>query len=404
MHDPLEGIAVVVVLGIACQVLGPRLRLPPILLLLVVGFLAGALHLVDADELLGELLFPVVSLAVGVILFEGGLTLEIAELRGGLRRTVRRLLSIGVVVTFACVAAAAYLLLDLPGSLAVLLGAILVVSGPTVVTPLLRFLGDVGRVGTVLKFEGILVDPIGAILAVLIFQAILAEAGNEDPVNVVGGFALTVGVGAAVGGLGAVALGGLLRLGQGTPQLDAPVTLALVLGALAAADALREESGLVAVTLMGVALANQRVVDLERIEQFKQTLGIVLISAIFILLSARLTWGQLTSVGWQGLVFVAVLILLVRPVAVALSTIGSELRWQERALLAWMGPRGIVAASVASVFALELQDAGVAEADRLVPVTFVVILGTVLVASLTVVPVAGLLGLRQTSQVAGSKR
>lgn len=397
MHDPLAQIALVLVLGMSCQVIGPRLRLPPILLLLVVGFLAGVLGLVNTDELLGELLFPAVSLAVGVILFEGGLTLELSELRGGLRTTLRRLLSIGVAVTFACAALTAYLLLDLPGSLAVLLGAVLVVSGPTVVSPLLAFVGDVGRVGTILKFEGILVDPIGAIIAVLIFQGILAEASNDSSASVVGGFLLTVGVGGAVGVVGAVALGAVLRMGRATPQLDAPVTLALVLAALAVADALRDESGLVAVTLMGIALANQKVVELARIEEFKKTLGIVLISVLFILLSARLTWHDLTSVGWSGLVFVALLILVVRPLAAALSTVRSGLTWQERVFLGWLGPRGIVAASVASVFALELDHAGVADAERLVPITFLVILGTVLVASLTVVPVAGLLGLKPTT-------
>lgn len=394
MHDPLSQIATILVLGMGCQVLGPRLRLPPILLLLVVGFLAGLVGIVETDELLGELLFPAVSLAVGVILFEGGLTLELSELRGGLRSSLRRLLSIGVVVTLACVSAAAYLLLDLPGPLALLLGAVLVVSGPTVVSPLLDFVGDVGRVGTVLKFEGILVDPIGAIIAVLIFQGILAEAGNDDSAGVVGGFLVTVVVGAAVGLIGAAVLGAVLRIGRATPQLDAPVTLALVLAALAAAEALREESGLVAVTLMGIALANQKVVELARIEEFKKTLGIVLISVLFILLSARLTWDDLTSVGWQGLAFVALLVLLVRPLAVALSTLGSDLTWQERLFLGWLGPRGIVAASVASVFALELGHAGIADAERLVPITFLVILGTVLTASLTVVPVATLLGLR----------
>ncbi len=395
MVDPLAQISVVVLLGIACQVLGPRVRLPPILLLLVVGFLAGVINVVDADELLGDLLFPVVSLAVGIILFEGGLTLQVAHLRGGLHRTLHRLLSIGVLVTLACVAAAAYLLLELPATLAVLLGAVLVVSGPTVMTPLLSFVGDVGRVGTILRFEGILVDPIGAILAVLIFKGILAGAAHDEPLLVTGGFLVTVGAGLLVGIVGAGALAAVLRLGRATPHLDAPVTLAMVLAALAAADALRDESGLVAVTVMGVALANQKAIELRRIEEFKQTLGVVLISVLFILLSARLSWGDVTSVGWQGLTFVALLVVVVRPLAAALSTAGSDLSWQERAFIGWLAPRGIVAASVASVFALELADAGVADAERLVPITFVVILGTVLVASLTVVPVAERLGLRR---------
>lgn len=393
--DPVAAIAIVILLGVVAQVLAPRFRLPAILLLLVVGFLAGTVGAVETDDLLGELLFPVVSLAVGVILFEGGLTLDLRQLRGGLRRPLRRLLTIGVIVTWALVSLAGVALLDLPVELAVLLGAVLVVSGPTVVIPLLEFVGPVGRVGPLLRFEGILVDPIGAILAVLVFEGILARAEGGQTSGIVASFLLSIGIGAVVGIAAAGALLLVLK-GAQNPSLDAPVTLALVLGALALSDHLSEESGLVAVTLMGVALANQRWISIERIEEFKATLGLLLISVLFILLSARLSWADLTGVGWSGVAFVALLILVVRPLAVALSTLFTDLDWRERAMVAWIGPRGIVAAAVASLFALELADAGIADAERLAPLAFVVIIGTVTVAALTVIPVAKLLGLRST--------
>ncbi len=391
--DPVAAIALIVLLGVTAQVLAPKLRLPAILLLLVVGFAAGAVGAVETDALLGDLLFPVVSVAVGVILFEGGLTLDLRQLRGGLRRPLRRLLTVGVIVTWVLVSVAAVALLDLPVELAVLLGAVLVVSGPTVVIPLLDFVGPVGRVGALLRFEGILVDPIGAILAVLVFEGILARADGGQTSGIVASFLLSIGIGGAVGIAGAAALLMILKVAR-NPSLDAPVTLAVVLGALALSDHLREESGLVAVTLMGVALANQRWISIHRIEEFKATLGLLLISVLFILLSARLSWTDLTGVGWSGVAFVALLILIVRPVAVLSSTLFTDLGWRERAFLAWIGPRGIVAAAVASLFALELSDAGIAEAERLAPLAFVVIIGTVTVAALTVIPAAKLLGLR----------
>ncbi len=394
MDDPLVQIAFVVALGVACQVLGPLVRLPPILLLLVAGFVAGWAGAVSTDALLGDLLFPLVSLGVAVVLFEGGLTLDRAELQGGLRKTVRRLLTVGVLVTWVSVALLAFFLLRLPAEVSVLLGALLVVSGPTVVTPLLSFVGPVGRVGTTLKFEGILVDPVGAIIAVLVYQGILASARGDDAGGIVGGFALTVGAGAAVGIAGAVVLALVLRASRGTPSLDAPITLAMVFVALAGADALRAESGLVAVTLMGVVLANQRRIPLHRIEAFKKTLGVLVVSVLFVLLAARVTPADALSVGWRGVVLVAALVLVVRPLAALAATVATTLTWRERLFVGWMGPRGIVAAATASVFALDLERAGVDGADRLVPVTFVVILGTVLVASLTVVPVARLLGVR----------
>ena len=266
--DPLlVGVPVVVALGVGCQLLGPRLRLPPILLLLVVGFAAGNLGAVDTDALLGDALFPLVTLAVGVILFEGALTLDRRELTGPLRRPLRRLLTLTVLLTWAAGALLAWLVLGLDPQLAVLLGAILVVSGPTVVTPLLGFVGDVGRVGSLLKFEGILVDPVGAILAVLVFNGVLAGVRGQDTQGIVRAFGLTVGAGLLVGLLSAAVLVALLRLDGGPSSLDALLTLAAVLGSVVAAEALREEAGLVAVTVLGIALANQRVVDTARIEE-----------------------------------------------------------------------------------------------------------------------------------------
>ncbi len=387
-HSVLFEVSMIVVLGVGAQWLGWRFGLPAILLLLLFGFFAGPIAgFVEPDALLGELLQPFVSLAVGIILFEGGLSLRISELAEA--GVVRRLVSIGMLVTWAISAAAAFIILDLDFALSALLGAIVVVSGPTVIIPMLRHLRPKEPIGSILRWEGIVIDPIGATFAVLVFEAVfVADEFREATSMAILGFVETVAVGGIAGVVAALLLVVMLQRYWVPDYLENAVTFMLVVGAFELSDELRTESGLFAVTIMGMVIANQRQLVLTHIVEFKENLGIIIVSSLFILLAARLKLEDIEHIGWESLVFLAVLIIIARPATVYISTIGSGLSWQERLFLSWMAPRGIVAAAVASIFALELEHIGHAEADRLVPLTFMVIVGTVTIYGLTARPVA----------------
>lgn len=428
----LLALSAVLVLGTAAQWIAWRLRLPSILLLLAFGVCAGPLTgLVNPDDLLGDLLFPIVSLSVAVILFEGSLSLHLRELRE-IGMVLFNLLTIGVVVTWALTTGAAYWLLGFPLYKSVLLGALLVVTGPTVIGPLLRHIRPVGRVGPISRWEGIVIDPVGAVLALLVFEAHheITQAGIESAsLQAIIGLTRTVVFGGGLGLLAAWIAGVALKRHLVPDYLQSPVVLMLVLIAFVASNSLQHESGLLAVTVMGVVLANTEGVVLHPVLEFKENLSVLLIASLFILLSARLNLSSFAELGWRGPLFVAVMILIVRPASVWFSTLGTRLTTRERIFLSWLAPRGIVAAAVASVFALRLgvvppapeTSAEVARAaavagsaidsseagqtasllsapgSGLVPATFLVIFGTVVVYGLTAAPLARRLGLASAS-------
>jgi NhaP-type Na+/H+ or K+/H+ antiporter len=399
LEAALIGLAVVIVLGAAAQWLAWCLRLPSILLLLLFGFLAGPLaravapeHAIDPDRLFGELLLPVVSLSVAVILFEGGLSLDFRDVRG-VGSVVRNLVTVGALTMWVLAAVAAHVVVGLEWRVAALTGAVLVVTGPTVVLPMLRHIRPNGPVGPILKWEGIVIDPLGALLALLVFEVVVVGHAGDAPTYVALALAKTIGI---AGGLGLLAAG-VLTLAihrYWIPEfLHISVALMLVVATFAASNVVQAESGLLAVTVMGIALANQRWVDMRPIAEFKENLQVFLLAALFILLSARLRLEDIRSIGMETIAYVLVLVLIGRPVAVVLSTIGSKLRWSERLFLMGMAPRGIVAAAVASVFALALEQNGHSQANLLVPLTFATIVGTVLVYGLTAPWLAQRLGL-----------
>lgn len=372
----LTSFAIIAALGGGAQWLAWRLGLPSILILLPFGFAAGAVGWVDPDQLMGDLLLPLVSVSVALILYEGGLTLKISELREA-GRVVTNLVTVGMVITWAAAAIGAHLIFDLSLSLSILLGAILVVTGPTVIGPLLRHIRPAGAVGPVLKWEGIVIDPIGALLAVLVFEVIvIGDAGAAMP-QVIKGLVKTIFAGGGLGLAAAWGLTFLLRRFLIPDFLQNAVSLVLVVGVFVLTNHIQHEAGLLAVTVMGFALANQKQTDIAHIVEFKENLRVLLISALFILLAARLKPSDLTEVLLPGLLFVGVLILVARPLSVLASTVGTSLKRNARMMIAGMAPRGIVAAAVTSVFALRLEEVGIEQADRLVPITFVVIMGTV---------------------------
>lgn len=402
MPNVLTGIALIVVLAITAQWGAWRIKLPSILLLLTAGFIAGpVLNLVDPDTLLGDLLFPLVSLAVGLIMFEGALGLRFAHI-ANVRTALRNLLTIGMLTTWVLSAVAAHFILRFDWPLAVLLGAILVVTGPTVIGPLLRHVKPIGPTGPILRWEGILIDPIGATLGLLVFEFILAGTLRDATTTTFLNLARTIVVGSASGLLGAGLVYMLLRRYLVPDYLHNPLTLMIVIAIFALADAGQHESGLLAVTVMGIALANQKRVPVRHIIEFKENLGVLLIGTLFILLAARLELADLTLLGGEIILFVVFLLLLVRPLSIFLSTLGSTLTWQDRTFLAWMAPRGIVAAAVTSIFALRLEEQGFEDARLLVPVMFSVIVGTVAVYGLTALPFARWLGVAHKTPPSGA--
>jgi NhaP-type Na+/H+ or K+/H+ antiporter len=390
----LTGLGVVIVLALSCRMVADATRLPAIVLLLPVGFIAGAVtDDVHPDALFGNAFQPLVTLGVGLILFEAGLRLRLHELTGGAHRVVMRLIVIGTIVTAVGVTLAAKPIFGLDWGTALVLGAILVVSGPTVVLPLLAYVRPTDRVRTVLKWEGVTIDPIGAVLGVLAFHAVKAGAGGGKPFHP-GEFALSLGVGLAVGALGAAVLWWLLRRVQReAPAQSVAAALLAVAAALVAADALRDDSGFVAVTVMGVVMANQGELDVSRILAFHGTVVELLIAVLFVLISASVEPDRVADLLPEGLALVAVMVFVLRPLVVVLGTWGSELSRAERAFMAWLAPRGIVAAATASAFGLQLTQAGVSGAEDILPVVFIVIFATVVLYGLTATPLARFLGI-----------
>jgi NhaP-type Na+/H+ or K+/H+ antiporter len=392
VEHALVSLSAVVILGIAAQWMGWRMRIPSILVLLVFGIVAGpVLGWINPGELLGSLLYPVVSLAVALILFEGGLSLSVKEFRA-IGAVMAWLVTLGAAMTWLIGALAAHWILGLAWPLAILLGAVLVVTGPTVIGPMLRFIRPTGRTGAILKWEGIVIDPIGAMLAVLVFQVLL-HSGTEPEMVVATTVLKTIAIGALLGLLGALVLGFSMKRDLIPDYLQNPVAVMFVVAVFTGANLLQSESGLLAVTIMGFALANQKAISVQHIVEFKENLRVLLISAVFILLAAHLKLQDLEQIGFSSFLFFLVLVLVARPAAVFASTLGSKLSLKEKLFLSWMAPRGIVAAAVASIFALRMEEVGMAGSEVLVPQTFFVIIGTVALYGLTAPWVARRLGL-----------
>jgi NhaP-type Na+/H+ or K+/H+ antiporter len=392
MDDELLGLALVVVLAVGAQLLAARLVIPAIVPLLAVGVLAGDVTgLIDPDALLGPALEDAISIAVGIILFEGALGLRREELQGTVGAVSARLVTVGALITWLGAWLAVELLFDVPHAIALLVGAIVIVSGPTVVLPMLEFIRPERRVRAILKWEGIVVDPVGAITAVVVFNALDFSGGGIS--LRAGDFALTMLSGIACGAAGALLLMPLLRARWLPERQKVAATLMAVVAAFAAADLLRGDAGLVAAIVTGLVLANQRRVDIARIVEFKETLGTILLGLLFVLLSATVAIADVVDLGWQALALVVLLVVVVRPLAVLASTAGTGLSWRERAFVASLAPRGIVAASTASVFGVSLAEQGAPGADLIVPLVFCVIAGTVVVYAVLAPAVARATGL-----------
>jgi len=389
--DPALTFALIGLLGIGAQWLSWWLKLPSIVLLLLIGVLAGPVTgWLDPDALLGDLLLPLVSLGVAIILFEGSLTLKLQEIRGH-GQVVTRLVTVGALVSWLVIGISAWWLLDLSWQLSLLFGALVSVTGPTVIMPLLRTVRPKSELANILRWEGIIIDPLGALLAVLVFEFIVSgERGHTALV-----FAEVAAVGGVAGVAGALLLAVILRRHLMPEYLHNVATLVLVLGVFAGSNALAHESGLLAVTVMGMLLANLRGVPIDDILHFKESLTVLLISGMFILLAARVDLSALWALGFGAILVLGVVLFVARPLSVWVSTLGTAVDWPGRVLLAWIAPRGIVAAAVSALFALRLEQLGYEQADLLVSLTFTVIVGTVVLQSLTAGPLGNRLGVTE---------
>lgn len=389
----LISITSIFVFGVGAQWIAWRFNLPAILLLLISGILAGPVFgLLDPDSLMGDLLTPFISVSVAIILFEGGLSLRFSELKdaGGV---IGNLVSIGVLITWVITSLSSYLLFDLGLELSILLGAILVVTGPTVIIPLLRQVRPSGQVGSILKWEGIVIDPIGAMLSVLVFEVILTTGFGAATSAILISIVKTIVLGTLCGLGGAAIVYFILKRHMLPDFLQNPVSLMIVVLVFTISNEFQHESGLWATTLMGIVLANQKAAYIHHIIEFKENLRVLLLSALFILLAARVELSELlANLNWQIFLFLMIIIFIARPLSVYASSMFSNVNWKEKIFLSWMAPRGVVAASISSIFAITLTQTGYEQASQLVPIVFIVIIATVAIYGLSAGWVAQKLG------------
>lgn len=388
------GLTLVVVVGVIAQWIAWRTKLPSILLLLLAGLLIGpGLNLVNADSLFKETLFPIVSLSVAIILFEGGLSLRLSEIKG-MANVITNLITIGIVVTWVLTSLAARYILDFGWDISILFGAILIVTGPTVIIPLLRQVRPQGQVGTILKWEGIVNDPIGVMFAVIVFEVLISGGIGSGIGVILAGVSKTVILGSIVGATGAYIIFIVIKKNWIPEFLLNSATLAIVVGIFELSNLLQSESGLWAVTLMGIILANQKKVQLKHIVEFKENLRVILIASLFILLASRIDLSLIQLIDYRVITFLVISILIIRPLSVVFSTINTGLSWQEKLFISSMAPRGIVAAAITSIFSIRLSTQyGYDEATLLIPYIFVIIIGSVAIYGLAAAPLALKLGL-----------
>lgn len=392
-HHAAYAIAMVLALGIGAQWLAWRVRLPAIVLLSIAGLVAGPwLGVLNPSADFGRFLQPVISLCVAVILFEGGLSLQFHELRAA-ASGVRRLVYLGAPLTWILGSLAGHYIGDLSWPTALVFGAIIVVTGPTVIMPMLRHAMLNRRTASYLKWEGIINDPIGALLAVLVFQYFVFSGAVTAFDEVLAGLGRAVVIAGILGVVPGWVIGVAFRRGYVPEYLKAPITLALVIVIYVVSNRMQHEAGLLAVTVLGIVMGNLNLPSIQDMRRFKEYITILLVSSVFILLTADLQPDVLARLNWSAVALVAAAMFIVRPLMVWLATLRSDMIWQDRLLVGWIAPRGIVAAAVAGVFAPRMQAAGYADADMLVPLIFSLIFATVLAHSFSLGVLARWLGL-----------
>jgi NhaP-type Na+/H+ or K+/H+ antiporter len=375
-------IVIAVIAGITGQVIAAWLKVPSIVFLLLLGILLGGngLHILHPHQL-GLGLEVIVSLSVAIILFEGGLNLSLQEL-GRVSGSLRNLVTIGTLITFIFGGMAAHWLAEFPWAIAFLYASLVVVTGPTVISPLLKQVSVDRRVATLLEGEGVLIDPVGAILAVVVLNTILNS--QATPTEIINGLLLRLGIGAIIGVSSGALLGWFLKKATFlADDLKVLVVLAGVWGLFGLSQMSRSESGLMATVMAGIVLRAFSLPEERLLRRFKGQLTVLCVSVLFILLAADLSIPSVFALGWGSVLTVLVLMLLVRPLSVAICTVQSDLNWRQKLFVAWIGPKGIVSASVASLFAIVLTQKGINGGDSIKALVFLTIMMTVFIQGLT---------------------
>lgn len=409
-------LAAIIILGILAQWVAWRFKIPAILPLILIGLMVGPIATLFTDDgskfiepiwngdeglFPGESLYYFVSLAIGVILFEGGLTLKRGEILN-VSSVIVKLITIAVLITFIGAGIAVHFIFELSWKISLLFSALVIVTGPTVITPILRNIPLKRDISAILKWEGILIDPIGALFAVLVFEFINAKAGAEYTSVALIDFGKVILFGFSFGFTFAHALIYLIRKKIIPHFLLNVVTLAAVLGVFVLADTFAHESGLLAVVVMGIIMGNTNLPNFKDLLYFKESLSVLLISILFILLAANINYEDLLLVyNIKSLVLFLIIVFLIRPLGVFLSSINSNLKFNEKLFISWVGPRGIVAAGIASLFGIKLANKGIPDAEYITPLVFMIVLGTVLLNATTARPFAKLVGvfLRNSSGI-----
>lgn len=405
----IEAVALIGTLGLGAQWLAWRLQLPAIVLMAAAGLIVGPLcalafghPLLEPSETFGDLMRPMISIAVAIILFEGGLVLKWSDLRDS-GAAVRRLVFIGAPVAWVLGTLVCYFIAGLGLGTSILFAGILVVTGPTVIMPLLRQSKLGGRVGKSLKWEGIINDPVGVLFAVGAFEVLRVIVAGESALGVLGWIAFAVLIGVVLGVGSGYALSTAFRKAWIPEFLKAPIILAAVLACFAISESIEHETGLVAVTAFGMTLGNSRFAALQEMKRFKENIAVILISGVFVMLTADLTPSVMAqAIGWQTLGFLIGMLLIVRPLQVWLSTLG-EFNWREAALVGWIAPRGIVAVAISGFFAnrmVALQSETGSDllrgAEQMIPLAFAIVFVTVIAHGFTIRPLAQLLKLAKS--------
>ncbi len=375
----VASLTLILTLGIMAQWMAWRFHIPAIVLLALGGCLAGPVFgLLNPEEVFGNNLGPFIGMAVSIILFEGGLTLNFQELKET-GQAVKRLVYVGAPIAWVLTSLLAYHFAGLEWGVSWVFGGILVVTGPTVIMPLLRQARLKPRVSSVLKWEGIVNDPVGALLAVLVYEFLtLSGSAHGSMVEILGGFLLKTFLAGLLGWFIGRTLASAFVGGHVPEFLKGPVILVSVLLSFSVANALQKESGLVTVTVLGIVLANCAIASIEEMRKLKEYLTVVLVSSVFIVLTATLKLSHLQALDWKVLIFLVGVLFVVRPVSVLFSMIGTKLEWPERFLVAWIAPRGVVAVAVSGFFAIRLVESGFPSAERMIPLSFAIVFTTVI--------------------------
>ncbi|MEC8039095.1 MAG: sodium:proton antiporter [Pseudomonadota bacterium] len=391
--SPINAIALVGALGVGAQWLAWRLQLPGIVLMLLAGVIAGpVLGVLDPARDIGPLVAPMVSVAVAIILFEGGLTLNFHQLSDA-ATGVKRLVFVGAPLGWLTSAMALHYGAGLGWQASTVFGGIMIVTGPTVIAPLLRQAKLGRRPAALLQWEAIVNDPIGALAAVLAFELVVVLNTTETVSHAAQVLALGVVVATILGALGGYGIARAFKQGWVPEYMKVPVLFVVLIAIFAASDTVLHESGLLAVTIMGVVIANAELPSYTELRRFKEHATVLLVSGVFILLAASLDFSTLGQLNWRAALFVASVILLARPATVLISLLGTDLPWRERVLIAFTGPRGVVLVAVAGLFGERLAALGVADGALVAPLAFVLVAVTVVLHGFTLTPFARALGL-----------